>query len=221
MSRNLTFSIGEYYHIYNRGAHKEPIFLNHSDHYRFLVLLYLKNNIEKVCLADRRHHDTYEGFFDIYRSSSLVDIGAYCLMPNHFHILVREKIEGGISIFMHKLSTAYTMYFNKRYGHSGTVFQGTFKVKHVADDSYLKQLLVYIHLNPVELYQSDWKENGISNKTNATDFLVTHEYSSYPDYLGKVRPQNAILNKSAFPNYFGNVNDFETLIASRLILKAP
>lgn len=220
MSRNLIFSHGEYYHIYNRGAHKEPIFLDQADYYRFLVILYLKNNLETITLADMKdHNDVYEGFFDISRGDTLVDIGAYCLMPNHFHLLVRAKSDEGISSFMHKLSTAYSMYYNLKYQHSGSVFQGRFKAKFVANDMYLKELFAYIHLNPVELYQSDWKEDGIKDLTRASNFLFNHEYSSYQDYIGKVRPQGVILNRSAFPVYFQSIEDFGQFINLRLSLK--
>ena len=171
MSRNIQFSPGEYYHVYNRGAHKEPIFFDHADYYRFLALLYLINGSERVCLADRTHHDTYDRFFSMPRTGLKVDIGAYCLMPNHFHLLVREKDPIGLSSFMHRISTAYTMYFNRRYSHSGALFQGTFKAKYIPDDAYLRQLFGYIHLNPVELYQADWKENGVNNSARTQDFL--------------------------------------------------
>ena len=91
-------------------------------------------------------------------------------MPNHFHILVKEKIENGISKFMGKLTTGYSMYFNKRYDRTGSLFQGVFKSVHADSDEYLKYLFAYIHLNPIKLINPEWKENGIKDKNRANAF---------------------------------------------------
>src|SRR3989344_268049 len=113
------FVINEYYHIYNRGAHKSPIFLDKIDYQRFFYIL--KQSDAFLC----------------ERQDQYVDIVAYCLMPNHFHIAVKEIVEGGISRFVHKLCTAYVMYYNFKYDHSGTIFQGPYNAKHVDSDGYL------------------------------------------------------------------------------------
>ncbi len=209
--RNLDFSINEFYHIYNRGADKRKIFINKDDYDRFIILLYIANSKEPVRIDMRRQSS--EDVFKINRGETLVDIGAYCLMPNHFHILVKEKVENGISIFMQKLSTAYTMYFNKKHEHSGVLLQGVFKAEHVDTDIYLKYIYSYIHLNPIKLIDHDWRENGIKDKKQAQEFLETFKYSSYIDYLGVKRKGMVILNKEAFPNYFDNLTGFkETVI---------
>ncbi len=129
----------------------------------------------------------------------LVDICAYCLMPNHFHLLLRERVEGGISRFMQKLTTAYTMYFNKRYERSGTLLQGRFKATHASRDEYLSYLVAYIHLNPVKLIEPLWKESGIADRDYAEDYLASYTFSSYPDYLGQDRAQNRLLDMKALP----------------------
>ena len=86
--------------------------------------------------------------FNVKRAEGLTAIAAYCLMPNHFHILVHEKVEGGISKFMQKLMTSYTMYINKKYDRTGALFGSSFKAVHVTDDNHLKYLFAYINLNP-------------------------------------------------------------------------
>jgi len=97
----------------------------------------------------------------INRGEQLVNIVTYCLMSNHFHLLIYEKTEGGISKFMQKVTTAYTMYFNKSKQRTGALFQGKFKAKHASiNDNYLKYLVAYIHLNPIKLIDAQWKENG-------------------------------------------------------------
>ena len=90
----------------------------------------------------------------------------------------------------------------------GVLFEGCFKAEHINEDRYLKYLFSYIHLNPVKLIDSKWKERGLKNLKQAKGFLRNYEYSSYLDYLGIERPQNKILNLSAFPNYFENIKDF-------------
>jgi len=155
------------------------------------------------------------------RKETLIDIGAYCLMTNHFHILVREKEEGGIGKFMQKFSTAYVMYFNKLHERTGGLFEGTYKYKHVSNDNYLEHLYAYIHINPLDIKFPDWKETGSIDKATATNFLRNYRYSSYLDYADNApRQEGKILNKLAFPKYFSDQVDFRTFVelATRLDL---
>ncbi|MEI7810641.1 MAG: transposase [bacterium] len=208
MSRSIIFAPDEFYHCYDRGTEKRKIFLNKIDYERFLALLFVCNSTERIHLSDYKGR-SFDELFVIDRKGSLVDIGVYCLMPNHFHLLLHEKVDNGISLFMQKLSTAYTMYFNKKYERTGSLFESRFKAEHADDDKYLKYLFSYIHLNPVKLIQKDWKEKGIKNKKEAVTFLQNYKYSSYVDYLNFNRPQSVILNKSAFPEYFNTKDKFE------------
>jgi putative transposase len=116
----------------------------------------------------------------------LVSIGAYCLMPNHFHLLVKEEFEGGIAKFMQRLLTGYTMYFNKKHDRTGPLFAGVFKSRHVADDRYLQRVASYIHLNPTDL-KIDWKQ------------VESYPYSSLADFSSDTeRLQKSILGKEIF-----------------------
>src|SRR3989338_2651048 len=133
MSRNLEFSQGEYYHIYNRGTEKRAIFTKKSDYERFIALLYLANGTSAVHISNHQG-STLMTLLDLNRGDPLIEIGAYCLMPNHFHLIVRESEKGGVSRFLQKLATGYTMYFNKRYERTGSLFQGRFKAKHIDND---------------------------------------------------------------------------------------
>lgn len=205
------FSIGEFYHIYNRGVNKMPIFLDSSNNERFLKLLFACNNTKPVVFK------TIQGLplDKIEREETIVDIGAYCLMPNHFHILVKEKKENGISLFMEKLLTAYSMYFNKKNERLGNLFEGTFKASHANNDVYLKHLFAYIHLNPVKLIYPEWKEKGVPEIKKANDFLNNYKYSSYCDFKNSLlgvnfnRPESLILNKYSFPDYFSDFKEFD------------
>ena len=109
---------------------------------------------------------------------------------------------------MQKLTTAYVMYYNKKYERTGGLFEGRFKAEHLDSDIYLKYIFSYIHLNPIKLIDEDWKENGIKNKKNVLEYLSNYKYSSYIDYIGKERIQNKILNQKAFPDYFSTPREF-------------
>ncbi len=206
-TRKVSFVLGEYYHLYNRGNSKQLIFLDDSDKRHFINLLYLSNTTKRVVI-DRVSKNIYD--FD--REECLVAIGAYCLMPNHFHILITEKTNSGISKFMQKLTTAYSMYFNKKYNRTGALFEGKFKSQHLNTDEYLKYVFSYIHLNPVKLIDKDWKTNGIQDKTKSLNYLNTYQESSYLDYLEINRKQGLILDRGLFPEYFPNKYSFETEI---------
>lgn len=204
--RKVPFVLGEYYHIYNRGNSKQKIFLSKKDYERFVALLYIANT-----------RDSFN-FFDLQKSGDifshkiedgLVSIGAYCLMPNHFHILITPLSEDGLSKFMQKLSTAYSMYFNETHKRTGGLFEGKFKSQHISSDKQLKYNFSYIHLNPVKLIDSKWKEDGLKNLKTTLEYLHTYPYSSFLDYLEEKRKERLILNFSNFPNYFSSKKVFE------------
>ena len=201
--RKTSFAPGEFYHIYNRGNGKREIFHDQWDYSHFLKILNLFNNKENHCLR-------YESgnFFIPNLKTELVSIGGYCLMPNHFHLLVTEKEEGGISRFMQKLSTGYVMYYNQKYKRTGSLFEGKFKSEHVGNDKYLKYLFSYIHLNPVKLVEPKWKTKGVMDQTRVLEFLNGYEYSSYKKYLTDEDKYN-ILDTSAFPEYFPTKESFK------------
>jgi putative transposase len=215
MERKIDFAPGEYYHIYNRGVDKREIFLSDDDRNRFIKLLFVANGDKPFA------YKTILGvpLDKLDRGEQLVDIGAYCLMPNHFHLLVRERKDGHISSFMEKLGTSYAMYFNKKYKRSGVLFQNTFKAQHVDDDEYLKYLYAYIHLNPVKLIEPEWKEVGIQNLPVAKKYLEKYRFSSYADYAMEERAESAILTPSEFPDYFEDKGDFDHFVKDWLDYK--
>lgn len=214
--RRISFSVNEYYHCYNRGVEKRKIFLSDKDYLRFTVLLYLCNTSKPIHLINKNFKNLSE-LFNLDNFDSLVSIGAWVLMPNHFHILLKEKREDGISLFMQKLATAYTMYFNKKNERTGSLFGGTFKAEHLDKDTYLKYIFSYIHLNPLKLIDSKWKESGLENFNQANSFLVNYKWSSYLDYKGYTRAQNKILDREAFPIYFQNIADWDKEMCEWLI----
>ncbi|MEX2027911.1 MAG: transposase [Candidatus Curtissbacteria bacterium] len=125
--REPIFFRGGYYHIYSRGSEKRLIFLDRADKDRFLKRL------------------------EEYKNKHSVSIICYCLMPNHYHLLVKQTTDEPISKFVSRLNLAYAMYFNKRYERVGPLFQGRFKAKNVDKDEYVLHLSRYIHLNPIDI----------------------------------------------------------------------
>jgi putative transposase len=136
-------------------------------------------------------------------------------MPNHFHILAKEIIENGISTYMRKLLTAYSMYFNKKYKRTGKLYEGVFKSVHIDKDEYLKYIYSYIHLNPAKLINKNWKEcNG--NITKLLQYVFDYSYSSLKEYSLK---NYKIITPSEFPNYFNNPIDHKKELFEWLNLK--
>lgn len=205
--RKTSFVSGEYYHIYSRGNSKQKIFLDEADYDRFLTLLFLCNS--KLNINFRNVIDAIKNPLAFEREETLVDIGAFCLMPNHFHLLIRERGEGNISLFMKKLLTAYVMYFNKKYERTGSLFEGKFKSEHVGEDNYLKYLFSYIHLNPVKLIDSKWKIEGIRDKSKAQKYALHYEYSSYASLGNESQKWNKIIHIKNFPRYFLNAAQYQ------------
>lgn len=207
MERKIKISIGEVYHIYSRGVDKRIIFLSIKDKERFIKLLYLCNSKDKF----KFDHYKKLPLSKIPPPERIVAVGAYCLMNNHFHILVKEITENGISTFMEKLLTAYSMYFNKKYRRSGALFEGRFKARHVDKDNYLRYLYCYIHLNPIKFVDSDWQNNELVIDDKFRDFLDGYYFSSYFDYKGQDREEGLILSRQDFPDYFQRIS-FEKIV---------
>ena len=151
MARSIKFAEGEYYHIYNRGVDKRDIFLDSYDLSRFLKGIQAFNTIEPIgSLYELSFKENKEDLTPHQLGDSvskLVGIVCYCLNPNHYHLLLKQVSEGGISKFMHRVGLAYTQYFNEKNKRSGVLFQGPFKAIHVDKNEYLIHLSAYINQN--------------------------------------------------------------------------
>ncbi|MCP4360480.1 MAG: transposase [Chloroflexi bacterium] len=181
--RKLAFLPGHYYHIYNRGVDKRPIF-HEADNYIFLL-----HRLKKYALQFQ------------------ITVIAYCLMPNHYHFLLRQDNDQSISIFMQRVFNSYTKAFNKRYHRSGPLFAGRYKAKHVADDQYLLHLCRYIHANPVKdgfvTAPEEWQYGnylewiGEREGTLIDREFVSHYYPNPAEYAADVRAY--LLGKTDLP----------------------
>lgn len=216
MQRKTSFVEGEYYHLYNRGVDKRAIFSSDKDYKRFLMLLYLANSNEDVHIANILKSNSYAEVFLREQMKPLVGIGTFCLMPNHFHILATPLVENGISRFMLKVQTGYSMYFNKKNERNGSLFQGPFKAELASDDNYLKYLFSYIHLNPAKLEDAHWKEKIVRNEKLLQNFVETYQYSSLREYVSGV---HAITAPKYFPTYFSSKKEIIAHITDWLAIE--
>lgn len=195
--RRTPFAVDEWYHCFNRGVDKRTTYRDEADYNRFLELLFLTNDTAPF-KRENFSVESLEEVVRVQRYEPLVAIGAFCLMPNHFHLLLREIIEGGITTFMHKLGTAYTMYFNARNERTGNLFCKPFRSRHVHNDQYLQYLVQYIHSNPAELYEPKWKSGEVGNMDRLVKKLTTFPYSSMEAYDNANVPTRPILDESVF-----------------------
>ena len=146
--RKTALTNGEYYHIYNRGVDKRDVFMDEKDYVRFLTGMREFNCIEPIgslYLVDKLRK---KGLSPFKRDLvPLVAIIAYCLNPNHYHFILKQNIDKGISSFMHRISSGYSTYFNEKYKRSGALFQGTFKATHINSNELLLYLSAYVNCN--------------------------------------------------------------------------
>ena len=119
-------------------------------------------------------------------------------MPNHFHLLLREVADGGVTSFMRRLGTAYTMYFNIKRDRTGNLFMRPFRSKHIKDDRYFQQVINYLHCNPAELFEPRWKSGEVKDLKSLQGTLLAYSYSSFGVYNETAHPLRPLLDKEAF-----------------------
>ena len=179
-SRNIIkeYLEGGAYHIYNRGINRQVIFSEPRDYKFFLYLLKLYlSPIGTVKFKDDQIPRIRKNFYE------KIDLLCYCLIPNHFHLLVKQVGEKDIAEFMRCVMTSYSIYFNRKYDRIGTLFQGRYKAVLIEDDNYLLHLSRYIHMNPLSLTEES--QQGRTLQGPSLEKLCEYDYSSYADFLGK------------------------------------
>ena len=191
--RNGPFIVGEWYHCYNRSIEKRISFENPQDYQRFLELLYLAND-ELPLRRDDIGARTFKEILSMPRGKRLVTIGAFCLMPNYFDLVLQEVSEGGITSFMRKLGTAYTLYFNARYERAGNLFLKPFRSLPVPAGRSFQHVISYVHSNPAVLYEPKWKINHVVDPQFLEEHLTAYPYSSLGAHTGAPTPTRTILD---------------------------
>jgi len=185
------FVNNEIYHASLRGVGDVQIFKDINDYYRGIFSVYEFDNTKLITIRERRKerlrlkeildHSDRDKIPDT--RDLLVEILAFCFMPNHIHLLLRQIKNRGITEFMRKVGLGYAGYFNAKYHRKGHLFQ-RFRAIHIAGTEQLKTVLTYIHANPISLIEPGWKENGIKNTDEVLKFLENYKWSSYQDCLG-------------------------------------
>lgn len=194
--REIPLITSQIYHVINRGVASQPVFINRRDYQRALEAIlyyqYQKPHLRysfflRLTVQQRRD------FLNKLKlgGKRLIEIIAYCLMPNHLHLLLRQRVENGISIFMSNFTNSYTRYFNTKQKRKGHLFQGKFKAVRVETDQQLIHLSRYIHLNPYASFVLKTPEE-----------LEFYSYSSLPEYLSLQR--EAYCNKEPVLDHFKN-----------------
>lgn len=204
--RNVIIAPGEHYHIFNRGNNKQVIFFDDEDRARFLFLiLYFQSKIAIPNIPRFISHFVEHRVFNISKKledemvkGRYVELVAFVLMPNHFHLIIQELEENGTARYMQRVLNSYTKYFNNRYKKSGHLFQGPYKAVHVAHNRQLLYLSAYIHHNP--------KEIGRWSKKPDQYF-----WSSFQDYVGKNR-WGEILQQDIISKQFKHPDEYRFFI---------
>lgn len=175
--RKIQFITNDIYHIYNRGVDKRKIFLDNNDYYRFIHDLFEFNDTVSAGRFSFKYSETKSP--NMKNRKKIIEILAFALMPNHFHLLLKQKVDNGITNFMHKIGVGYTMYFNEKNNRVGSLFQGTFKAVALSNDIHFKYLPHYIHLNPIKIIG-----DLVSDNLDELEMLKKYRWSSYLDYIG-------------------------------------
>ncbi|MEK7503796.1 MAG: transposase [Patescibacteria group bacterium] len=212
---------GEIYHIVTRAIEGLKLFRDEKDYFRMISDLFAFNNVHPISSTHRwqiNKSPSRTFLANMEGRKLLVEILAFCLMPNHVHLLVRQLQDGGISKFMRKIGAGYSAYYNQRYKRMGHVFQGRYRLVHIENDKQLYTIFVYIHTNPVAIIFSNWKEGGIQDAKKAIDFVKNYKWSSYPDYL-ESKNFPSLTNREFLTETMGGINGCRESVNSWLEFK--
>ncbi len=205
-NRKIVFRNGEIYHVFNRGLDRRNIFTTTREFERIKQLIKFyrhKKTPSRFSQVMQQPKDIRKNLLEnLYKSEKLVDVLAFCLMPNHFHFLLRQNSENGLTKFVANATNAYTKYFNTRYKRVGPILEGVFKAVLVETDEQLIHLSRYIHLNPV--VSSIIEENQLNK----------YSWSSYPEYLSL--SEDGIVEKAIILAMFKSVKDYQKYVVNQI-----
>lgn len=222
--RKIQLETGQIYHIVIRALDDNLIFKNIRDYYRGIFCLYEFNNLKPVNISIRRRDRAIEkkkeklielGARTIFvdEREKMVEVLAFCFMPNHIHILIKQIKDGGISKFMQKVGGGYGRYFNDKYQRKGHVFQDAFVAVHIEDDRQFMAVVSYIFTNPIALIEPGWKEFGIRNHSTkqVLKFLEEYRWSSYQDCIG-IKNFPSVTERGFLLEIMGGVEGLKNII---------
>ena len=204
-----------YFHVLNRGVDGRDIVLDDKDRARFVHDLYTFNDAQPA--MNFLHHGR-QGILPAPARQLLVHIHAFALMKNHYHLLLSELVENGVSLFMQKLNMGYTKYFNERYGRVGTLWQSKHKKILIERDAHFLYIPFYIHLNPLDFNFPQWRTGAIRHPRAALAKLTEYRWSSHLDYLG-IPNFPSLTNRAEIAPLLGTRSEYERTIAE--IIRDP
>ncbi len=194
----------EYYHLYNHGIDDKSIFKTPSDYREFLFYLKELNDKTNVNIYNRKI--AIKNNWNIKRGEKLINILSYILLPNHFHILFQAKNNIDSSLFLQKLGTTFTRFFNKKYKRKGPLFLSRMKTKHINKNEYLMYITHYIHLNALDLKNKKWRQGCLKLSPKDKNFLISYPWSSLNFYINKTA--NSILDENLIKELFPDANEY-------------
>lgn len=214
---------GSFAHVYNRGNRKQPIVLDQKDKWHFLEMLYYFNDeftaINPFRDLNRRlildFNRSFNWPLDWPERKSLVKILAFTLLENHFHLFLKEIQEGGVTKFMRRLGTGMANYFNTKYQEVGSLFQGSYKIKIINEEIYLKYLSVYIQVKNVFEMYPEGLQKALENFDKAYEWAVQYPYCSLADYAGKRNSQ--IIEKDVLGELFFGPEEYKEFAKQCLV----
>ncbi|PIR87571.1 MAG: hypothetical protein COU10_03935 [Candidatus Harrisonbacteria bacterium CG10_big_fil_rev_8_21_14_0_10_45_28] len=191
----------EIYHVLNRGVDKRNVVNDDNDRFRFVHSLYIFNDSKPL---DENHTRT-DYFKAAIERVPLVDIHAWCLMDNHYHLLVSPIDDDlkNLATFMKKLNMGYARYFNERNHRSGYLWQGKYKKILIEQDSHFLHIPYYIHLNPLDRLSKDWRSGPVSDIQCSLEYLTKYRWSSHLDYIGE-RNFSSVINNELLTETLGS-----------------
>ena len=218
--RNCVFENQEFYHIVKRGVEGREIFLDDGDNLRFTNSLLVFNDTKAAPWNMRGfwYQRDPTSLADYYPENPFVEIHAFALMKNHFHLLLLQLQDKGIINFMKKMG-GYAYYFNKKYKRHGPLFESRFRAVHINTEVQLKNVFSYIHTNPIGLIASDWKEKGISDPIKGKEFLKDFRWSSYLDFIGRDNFPS-LIKKDFYVKLFGGEKECQMEVENWIETKA-
>jgi len=209
-------NMNDIYHVLSRGVDKRKIFLNKQDYFRFVHNLFVLNNQDVVYTTHyNKTVDLRCPQIQKKPRKLLVNIHVFCLMPNHYHLLLSPRIEDGIPRFMKKINMAYAKYFNQKYNRKGTLFESRYKSIEVINESHFYYLPYYIHFNPLDLKFSEWRKGELKDYKEATKLLENYYWSSHLDYMGK-KNFPSVTNRKFLLEVFNGEEGYKKSIDQRL-----
>lgn len=204
--RKVVFRNDEIYHVFNRGLDRRSIFTDKNEFERVQKLIKFYKHKDIPIRFSQVNHQPIEikerMLKNLYKSERIIDILAHCIMPNHFHFLLKQTDDKGISTFIANIANAYTKYFNTKHKRSGNLLEGVFKAVHIETEEQLIHVSRYIHLNPV------------ASSIIPDGELENYQWSSYPEYLSLSKEE--ISQKELILSMFKSVRDYREFVNDQI-----